>query len=756
MPNEIKNPIKNGTVQSFGAYHDEINIPLFNDIISFITKTTAEPFAETINRLASNHLWYSDSSNNDIQEQYGFRYFGELLERYEDKACSDIKDIRAIALAMAYSRDLLTKDMFVGKQKYAFIKKIKAMAKNDLYLKGAIYLLNKDESDDKKLFNELTQMKYERTEQLLFALSLHDEFEDAFEIFKPQLIEMLSISRSISVYENMGIYSWLIKQISAIIKKHRSKDMALFRALITLPTAFVKQGSRQYDILLDNNYTPDEIIFMNSAILTYRPLQETLYTDSITAEKIAVQLCETFINSESTHSESIYAYLKWILDFYEKFYIKIQGNEGIYSILKDKIELKNPQTFSWLYKIDKGDGSYNSEKRLDIFYFDILDDNWDMLADELSKKDYQKLFDKQLKLKNDDTPNQIKSYVDKYDSLFESPFLKSFENEYHWERDGVFSLLVEKGLVNLIDFFKKCPGYDSKEKMDKKHPLLEYIEVYIDGIQSREAFEFFKYFFKNFDYEHMHRLFDNNSSSWNREYKFADKFYCAPRNYYNNEKVRINIERKFLSAEEHKEFFNWIDSYMYTHKPDSYIEFSIHVLLEPFIRTLYPKEELRKIYDMVCNCDMEITDFHKNSQKLKEIYLSEYELQAERETNEAKRNESKRLEKETKIQELKDEFEKEYNGMFKSLYKYTEHHKYSFQDDVLAIPIVYGYLSKTLENNEYTLTPKDFSLFLKVCATLINYGCLTVEEMKIYVLEIREEKENVKDNGEFEDDFDDE
>ena len=85
---------------SIEIFRGKININLFNEVIAFVMATSAEEALPIHKSLTEKHLWDSQTSENAIRKQYGFRYFGELLERFEENFDSDITDIRAIALAM--------------------------------------------------------------------------------------------------------------------------------------------------------------------------------------------------------------------------------------------------------------------------------------------------------------------------------------------------------------------------------------------------------------------------------------------------------------------------------------------------------------------------------------------------------------------------------------------------------------------------------------------------------------------------------
>jgi len=743
MSKTSENPLNNGLIEGVEVFRSAVNIDLFNDIIAFVAKTTTTDTVPVLRKLEANHLWYKRSANGNIQEQYGFRYLGELLERFEDKAGSDICNIRAIALALAYSEGLLSGDMFVGNQKKSFIERIKALMLGDVYLKGAVYLLTRD-AEDNILLDELAKEDYCQTEELVFLMSLYDDFEQAFIQFKPQLLNLLCASRSISVFGNMGIFSWLIKKLDACVKKHRSKDMAFFRALVALPTSFVKAGSKSHDTMLENGYTPEEIIYANGLTLLYRPLGDTLRWHSIVAEKIVIELCITFINSENTHSGDTYAYLYWLLDTYEDFEIKIQGFTGIINAIKHDIRLSNPKTFLWLFK------QRNKRKDLKVFHFDIMDAQWDVLAEQLSLDEYLNLFETQLSRCYDHTPEQVKAYIQKYDSLTNSSFISCFESEHLWHRDNIFRLLVEKELLGLISVFESCPVHATYagEDIEKQRPaILKYIGNLIKSIHCRKSFDFFVYFFEKYDFSHMINLFtDKNRYSSNTHF-FADTLYDSSFGYrnHNENQMRIKIKRDFLSDDEHRLLHKWLDEFIFLYKPDDYLGYAIHMLNSPFIRTLYSIDELRPIYDAVRETANK--ELRGCESELKHIFLSEDELQAEKDAENAREMEQKRIAEQNRIQGIRNKFKECFDGSIKSFGKFLDGFKYSRDKDIAdALRIAGENIATALEHKNYTLGKKEMGRFVELCGRLIKREFLTFPEFLNYLTKIKEDESHAEDS----------
>ena len=743
MSNEITMKTK------FNAFQGQVNIALFNDIIGFIAGAATDNSSRVLRHLASTHIWYSYTQNDNIQKNYGFRYFGELLERYEERFGSDIADIRAIALAMAYTKDLLADEMFVGRQKDNFLRKITGLAETDLYLKGALYQLNKDEACAQEMFVALQQVTHTKTEELIFALSLFDDYEQTFTVFKPQLICLLGSERTIEISGNENIFCWMMKYFrqNSWLKGIRSKDIALFRAISELPVSFVKADSKHHETMLNNGYTAKDVVHLNSAAVRYKPTHDTMDVNSIVAEKIAIEMCETFINCEQTHAQDVYEHLEWLLQSYDSFAIKLSGYTGICKAIKHSIKPANPQTFLWLYKLTRQKNSYSSDSKLpdDVFHFDVMDEKWDSLGIGLDIKDYRRLFDNQLMYKSGKlTREQLEERILKYDTLTGMSYLALFEADFCWTHSDKFALMVEHGIIDLIAVFesKLWPVEFSEHRLkEKKPPMVEYIERYINKIRSRKAFEFIRYLLGKCSYDDMHKLFARRQSYGSHEYSFPKQFYEGmARNYRDGVKNRFDIKRDFLSDDEHKELFGWIDDCMFNHKPTGYAEFCVTLLADDFVTTLFSEDELQSIYGMVKNLDL-VARSNEYSRCLKERYVSEAERQAELEAKKALAEEQARLARESQLQKLNEELASGYDGTLSFLQKFISSHC-SQTEEVLAV--VAEYFERTLSEKGYALNKVEIGIFVSLGMTLYRSDIISFERFKNYTSKVEELREDVE------------
>ena len=230
----------------FSVYEKNINISLFNEIIAFIAYTrNSKGTNDILYEIQEKCIWYDIVNGLNLQEKYNFEYLGELLERYEERLGNKIEDIRAMALALGYGKKLIESNMIIGTQLIDFLSKIKNLAKEDIYLQGALYLYDNEKYN--LYFNQLMNRKYDKTEDIVFIVSVfYDTKEAIFKNHRDNIVSLLGKQKSISVIGNIGVYAWIIRTLYVLINNDRKKDISLLKALIKIPTGFQKEDTNTY------------------------------------------------------------------------------------------------------------------------------------------------------------------------------------------------------------------------------------------------------------------------------------------------------------------------------------------------------------------------------------------------------------------------------------------------------------------------------------------------------------------------------
>ena len=132
-------------IPAYSAYQEVIDLTLYHAFVELIVQTAQDDEARILYRqLKTRQIWQKDQNVSGYFETYNLRYPGEVLERFEEKLGADMRILRALALALGYTRQCQADTMFVGNQRIDFLQKLRRTAGTDVYLQGALYLLETD------------------------------------------------------------------------------------------------------------------------------------------------------------------------------------------------------------------------------------------------------------------------------------------------------------------------------------------------------------------------------------------------------------------------------------------------------------------------------------------------------------------------------------------------------------------------------------------------------------------------------------
>lgn len=696
----------------YATYDKLINIDLFNNIVAFIINTRVSKDSwEIFREMQEKCIWIKRKDNLNIQTEYQFQYFGELLERYEERIGNDIRDIRAIALALGYAKKLVENNMIIGTQLVDFLNKINSLAEHDIYLKAALYLY-----DNKKYYiysEQLMNTSYTSTEDIIFALSIfYERIGDFFNHNKKQILDLLGKSRNMPVIGNIGIYAWVIKNLYLLISNDRKKEIALLKALIKVPTGLQKEDTAVYKELLNNGYSKEEIAYLNYLILYYNTVPKSVKLGySIVEEKIAVNLCITLVNNEKSYEGSMYDLINNILSKYKTFDIKCYGYCNIKDAIKDKINISNPITLAKLY------GAISD----DVYSFNILDEKWDIVANMVDSEIYQEIFDKFL-LRSNYNKEKMNECIKRYNELTNKEYIKSFFKK-DWNRNSVFSILVENNVILLKDMFELILA-ENNQKRDN------HLENYIKGVNNKKSFEFLQYLLRLNQYSII------EISDFGFDFKrLVDGYMYSDHRIYG-----INIERKFLNKKGHKILFGCLEKFIFYCKPDKYLRFLEVALRNNVIRKSFKKKELRQLYVFLRETYPEIY----NTNWFQEMYLTAEECSAIREQ---KRIE-KQLKEQKELSEIREAIIKRFNEMdeknsFEKLYMFCDKYQYNEEKMKICIEKVREYIIKNI--NLFNKEIREIRYFMKILELFMKQQELTYKEYaKITYEYIKGEVQNDK------------
>ena len=522
-------------IPAYSAYQKVIDLTLYHAFAELIVQMAQDDEVRILYRQQEvRQIWQRDQNVSGYFETYILRYPGEVLERFEEKLGTDIRILRALALALGYTRQCQADTMFVGNQRNDFIQKLRRTAGTDVYLQGALYLLETDAPQRRARLDELAAREYARTEEALFVLSLFDDPEAGYQAMRPQLTRLFGPDRTLSLKWDFGVLEWFIRFYAEEAKRYRGKTDLVVRTLLKLPYMNMKPDSREFSILLTAGYSMEEITLANSLAVWADRIPGRLSSKGITAEKIAAACVRMLLNCPDGQPEEIYAYIGWLFLVYQKFEVKYEGYQDLWAAIQTGLAPTAPRTILWMNQEIKKQFPYR---------FDVFDPRYDILASGLSKGEYAELFTEQMLRSRAAIP--LRRWLTRYQALTGAEYIEYF-NERHWHTLRSFALLVERKEIDLWQFFEQ-----HKEDGTRAHSL-ELLQEYALKISSWRCFRFAQKLFSQYTFSQLQGIFGNGF--------YFHKGFIREEGYYSRKSYRLSMARPFLTAEQHRGIYDWIDA----------------------------------------------------------------------------------------------------------------------------------------------------------------------------------------------------
>lgn len=704
-------------LSNMGAYGLQINLKLLNDIIVFVV-TTAKANHTQIAELRKRCIFplsSGSSASEALQRDYGFMYLGELLERYEERFGMSLPDPRAIALALGYTRDIATPEMFVGSQRADFIQGVRRCAEDDLYLTGALCLIHGGESGAAAIEQRLKGWAYTQTEELIFAMSLFPDAEQALSQFSGQLVDLLGKGRTMPLFGNTDILNRALVMLFPLKKRMKARHMDLLRALLSLPVSFVREGSNHYTWLTDHGYTSIEIAYANIAALCSQCVPGGPGRNSLTAEKLAVSLFRTVLAHDQPLPAEVYQQLTQIYQMYAKFDIKCYEEHRLADTLKGGLRIQTPETMAWFIRCT------DEPLHPATASFDVMESKWDTLAGSLDTKHYLKLFESCLT--EDMDAAQIRERLDRYQVLTQKDFLERYSEDTF---AGRFPLMVKTGIIDLWTAFQGCLSEDGGIT---NSTLLRHIGGCCHNIQTLQAVEFLTRFLPQYGFHGIKTYFGRYRDG------FEDELWAQKG--YNGSEITLKLQRDFLADDSNRQrlLLHWVDEYFFTKQPKRCLDFVIALLKDEGAAALLTPEYQRGLFDaVIAQSKLSVWD----ANELKQRYLTPEEQQADQAAKEAAEAEKKRQEHLNMIQSIEACYADSNNGTFGAVLKYLDKYRYYNDREAIAHRVVRDGLEPLLIGTGYALAPAEAERFLIVCRELFRTGALAWAELQSYILKVKE------------------
>lgn len=699
----------------WNIFEEWLDIRLYRQMKDLVYLACSKEDKYRLNRESTEYELFTGKAEKTMEEEYGLHYPGEVLERLGEHREITVRQIRALGLALARTKDLHEDNMFIGNQLTVFLKKMKAAASDDAFLLGIRYLM--DEKTKKQSYEEFVHYPYEKLAEILFALSILPKDDSFWEAVKGKLNAKIGKERDFSVYENTQVYIWLARNFQFRVKGYRKKDMDAFKYLMRLPFENNFGEGTVRKKLLETGYGIDEISYLNCKMIREVDLPDRINIKSITAEKMAIEICRHFLNAQEGCTPQAYELCRDLCRCYQTFNIKVAGYEGLADVLSDKVVVKNVASFLILYPyLGKKNGIRGWSQ------FSLTDPKWDALYQNLSRKEYDDCAREALLAENNAL--KLAGSLKRYDEITGEDYRQQFWKGTEYSCIRVFSHLADYGAIPVNEYLGQSLSEYSQDEAaakEKWEHMAWYLQRYMNEVSTHEAYDMLKLLVETCGVSEISGLYSVGEV-------LKSCFVCEYR--YHRQK-KLDIFRPFLEAEEHQALFSWIEEYIFRSKTEEYADFLIQVLGQEDNLLWFPKEDARAVF-------LGLWERMKNDRRLvslRWLYLTEEERK-ELESREKFMQERKKLKQRMeKVKEMKLEFTGRIAeslgkaGQFQQISWFIRRQPYDYTEE--AKKIASGYLKALAKRGQMCLLKKtDLEELLALLSSLYVGGMLEMEEIK--------------------------
>ena len=261
---------------------------------------------------------------------------------------------------------------------------------------------------------------------------------------------------------------------------------------------------------------------------------------------------------------------------------------------------------------------------------------------------------------------------------------------------------MERKEIDLWEFFEQ--HRDGGEYA----PQLKLLREYALRISSWRCFRFVERLLAEYTFPHLQTI-------------FGERFYfheCFVRSegYYSRREYKTYISRPFLTAEQQRQLYDWVELSFFQTEPEKYEDFVLSALKAPEIQRLYDKKALAAVLRQFL-LHSEYNGYEIN--RLKETFYSKEELEDERRVEAERKEQEKRLEQEKRTIQKREKLQQLYNGSAESLVKFIG--GYYHQDEKNEVlNMAFDKLVEWPVGCVRTMEAKGAHAFFELCGELVK------------------------------------
>ncbi len=260
--------------------------------------------------------------------------------------------------------------------------------------------------------------------------------------------------------------------------------------------------------------------------------------------------------------------------------------------------------------------------------------------------------------------------MERYHALTGLDYLAQFDRESDSARNA-FAFLVKKDVIDLWTFF-------SSHKADKTER--GYVAFYAMPVKSRQAFAFLQKLAEKHPVSQWRGIFGDR-------FKFHHNFFIKRNGGGYFRGVELHLQRDFLSDEELRQLYSWIDESVFSTEPEEYEQYVVSALGDECVQRIFTKEELAKVLKAL---EAAKGISAQTAAPLKQMFFTPEDLEAERKARATAEERERAAIRQAELARKKEKLLEAYDGTLQSIRRHIQRKMYlSAVDDLnLSQPIL--------------------------------------------------------------------
>ncbi len=663
---------------------------------------------------------------DNFLSSHNLLYIGEFLVYYKEKGFPSIEDFRAIALALAHTKEFQNPSMFHDTQSDDFIKSIATSleANFDIYLIVALYNLTPNLEVRDLLLDNIVHAHYRNATDCIFPLMLYTtqkETAELLNIMLPKLCNIFSQPDTLNLENNIHTYAFAVNiyQTSSLYKKYPQGN--LFQILTSLKEKRILLKSPAYQRLLKEGYSNKQIKYLNCILPTLFPNENSLDLKGLSYTKNLVEYCKSALESSTALSENEQKLLSDLFWKHRSLAKKYEKQDNLLDAVLQKSTLQSNENYIWLFTYLRNHNKLQNYIPFGIFAADPLK-NAEVYA-YMSEKEAYIAFASFLF----SNKQPLKKAIETFQKCTGFNFLNLYKNNYCIENDSndftvkpnshLFLKLIEAGILSYSDYMK-----------DLKNNTLSYA--------LKKVFQHFLINGSGKNIIAFLEKFDNEIGIFKIDTSLDFSLYHlfqTKNNYYssidcNSFAMRTYLTSERFSKEEKQSLFHLLVKYSYYKYDNNCITFIANFLLNENCDILFSSKELKSMYEKLLSFNS-ITGYQKDSLNKKFLSKKQYEqITLQQQEKERKEQEERTLANDNHILErIKNDVDDAANPIEKPL-SILNSYGYHVSDSNKKFILINDLLNNIIQSKQSDYLQESLTTILAIRQNLYQKGFITFEE----------------------------